>query len=178
VKVIQHVRENMTCRTCEAIAQPPAPSHPIARGRAGPQLLADVLFGKYGAHLPLNRQSEIYGREGVELDTSTLADWVGACAATLMPPRDAIEAHVHAAERLHVDDTTVPVLAKGKCRLAVRHERSRPLVGELERWLESERRKLSSKNPLAKAIDYSLKRWSTFTRFLDDGRICMTNNAA
>jgi transposase len=294
-KVIQIVREKMTCRQCEAITQPPAPSHPIARGRAGPQLLADVLFGKYGAHLPLNRQSDIYAREGVELDVSTLADWVGACAATLMPLRDAIEKHVHAAERVHVDDTTVPVLAKNKCRTgrlwghvrddrpfagkaapaavlyysptregehpqrqlakytgicqvdaysgynalyvagrqpgpiveaacwahgrrklfelarlrkmpiaieavrridelfaiereingltadkrrAVRQERSKPLVEELERWLRAERRKLSSKNPLAKAMAYSLNRWSTFTRFLDDGRICMTNNAA
>jgi transposase len=115
-KVIQHVREKWTCRTCEQIAQPPAPSHPIARGRAGPQLLAEVLFGKYGAHLPLNRQSQIFAREGIDLDVSTLADWVGACAATLMPLRDAIEAHAHAAERLHVDDTTVPVLAKGQCR--------------------------------------------------------------
>ena len=115
-KVVQHVREKWTCRACEAIAQPPAPSHPIARGRAGPQLLADVLFGKYGAHLPLNRQSQIFAREGVDLDVSTLADWVGASAATLMPLRDAIEAHAHAAERLHVDDTTVPVLAKGQCR--------------------------------------------------------------
>jgi transposase len=294
-KVIQIVREKMTCRQCEAITQPPAPSHPIARGRAGPQLLADVLFGKYGAHLPLNRQSDIYAREGVDLDVSTLADWVGASAATLMPLRHAIEAHVHAAERIHVDDTTVPVLAKNKCRtgrlwghvrddrpfggkaapavvlyysptregehpqrqlarysgimqvdaysgynalyavgrkpgpimeaacwahgrrklfelarlrkmpiaieavrridelfaiereingltpdqrLRVRRERSKPLVEGLELWLRAERRKLSSKNPLAKAIDYSLKRWSTFTRFLDDGRICMTNNAA
>jgi len=294
-KVVQTVREKWTCRQCETITQPPAPSHPIARGRAGPQLLADVLFGKYGAHLPLNRQSEIYAREGVALDVSTLADWVGACAATLMPLRDAIERHVHAAERLHVDDTTVPVLAKGQCRtgrlwahvrddrpfagkaapavvlyyspnregthprrqlakytgimqvdaysgynalyaegrkpgpiveaacwahgrrklyelarlakmpiaieavrridelfaiereinglapdqrVRARHERSKPLVEDLERWLRAERRKLSSKNPLAKAMDYSLKRWATFTRFLDDGRICMTNNAA
>ena len=115
-KVIQHVREKWTCRDCETIMQPPAPSHPIARGRAGPQLLAEVLFGKYGAHLPLNRQSEIYAGEGVDLDVSTLADWVGACAATLMPLRDIIEKHVHAAERIHVDDTTVPVLAKNKCR--------------------------------------------------------------
>ena len=108
--------------------QPPAPSHPIARGRAGPQLLAEVLFGKYGAHLPLNRQSQIFARESVDLDVSTLADWVGASAATLMPLRDAIEAHAHAAERLHVDDTTVPVLAKGQCRTGrlwshVRHDR-------------------------------------------------------
>jgi len=294
-KVIQHVREKLTCRTCESITQPPAPSHPIARGRAGPQLLAEVLFGKYGAHLPLNRQSDIYAREGIDLDVSTLADWVGASAATLMPLRDAIEAHVHAGERIHVDDTTVPVLAKGKCRtgrvwghvrddrpfggeaapaavfyysptregehpqrqlahyagimqvdaysgynalylhdrkpgpiieaacwahgrrklyelarlrkmpiaieavrridelfaiereinglspdrrLAIRRERSKPLVEDLERWLRAERRKLSAKNPLAKAMAYSLNRWQAFTRFLDDGRICMTNNAA
>ena len=115
-KVVQHVREKMTCRACEQITQPPAPSHPIARGRAGPVLLAEVLFGKYGAHLPLNRQSQIFAREGVELDVSTMADWVGAAAATLMPLRDCMEKHAHAAERLHVDDTTVPVLAKGKCR--------------------------------------------------------------
>jgi len=112
-KVIQIVREKMTCRQCEAITQPPAPSHPIARGRAGPQLLADVLFGKYGAHLPLNRQSDIYAREGVELDVSTLADWVGASAATLMPIRDAIEQHVHAAERIHVDDSVLQKRTEG-----------------------------------------------------------------
>ena len=84
-KVIQHVREKVSCRACEAITQPPAPSHPIARGRAGPKLLAHILFSKYGLHLPLNRQSAVYAREGVDLDVSTLADWVGAAAATLMP---------------------------------------------------------------------------------------------
>src|ERR1700747_3588427 len=84
-KVIQHVREKFSCRACEAITQPTAPSHPIARGRAGPKLLAHVLFGKYGLHLPLNRQSDVYEREGINLDVSTLADWVGAAAATLMP---------------------------------------------------------------------------------------------
>src|ERR1700680_819085 len=115
-KVVEHVCEKFGCRTCDAITQPPAPSHPKARGRAGPHLLAEILFGKFGAHLPLNRQSDIYAQEGVDLDVSTMADWVGTCAATLMPLRDAIEEHVHAAERLHVDDTTVPVLAKGKCR--------------------------------------------------------------
>src|SRR5215207_9316665 len=82
-KVIQHVREKHSCRSCEKITQPPAPSHPIARGRAGPGLLAHVLFAKYGLHLPLNRQSEVYQREGIDLDVSTLADWVGAAAATL-----------------------------------------------------------------------------------------------
>ena len=74
-KVISHVREKFACRKCEAIAQSPAPSHPIARGRAGPNLLAQVLFAKYRAHLPLNRQSDIYANEGIDLDVSTLADW-------------------------------------------------------------------------------------------------------
>ena len=294
-KVVQYVREKMTCRSCEGITQPPAPSHPIARGRAGPQLLAEILSGKYGAHLPLNRQSELFAREGVDLDISTMADWVGAAVAALMPIRDAIEKHVHAAERLHIDDTTVPVLAKNKCRtgrlwthvrddrpfggeaapaavfyysatregkyaekqlaayagicqadaysgfnglfaagrqpgpiieaacwahsrrkffelarlrkmpiaieavmridklfaiereinghapalrLAVRRERSKPLIESFETWLRGERRKLSSKGPLAKAIDYTFNHWKAFTRFLDDGRICLSNNAA
>src|SRR6266849_6582533 len=115
-KVIQHVREKLSCRTCEAITQPPAPSHPIARGRAGPGLLAHILFAKYGLHLPLNRQSATYAREGIDLDVSTLADWVGAAAATLMPLVTAIMTHVFAGERIHADDTTVPVLAKGKTR--------------------------------------------------------------
>ena len=115
-KVIQHVREKFSCRACEAITQPPAPSHPIARGRAGPKLLAHVLFSKYGLHLPLNRQSAVYAREGIDLDVSTLADWVGAAAATLMPLVETIRGHVFAAERIHADDTTVPVLAKGKTR--------------------------------------------------------------
>jgi transposase len=76
-KVIQHVRETFTCRVCEKITETPAPSHPIARGRAGPQLLAHILFSKYRAHLPLNRQSDIYEKEGIDLDVSTLADCVG-----------------------------------------------------------------------------------------------------
>ena len=116
-KVIQHVREKLSCRACEAITQPPAPSHPIARGRAGPKLLAHVLFAKYGLHLPLNRQSDVYEREGIDLDVSTLADWVGAAAATLMPLVDVIRTYVFAAERIHADDTTVPVVAKGKTRV-------------------------------------------------------------
>src|SRR6201996_2406948 len=115
-KVIQHVREKFSCRACEAISQPPAPFHPISRGRAGPRLLAHILFGKYGLHLPLNRQSTTYAHEGVALDVSTLADWVGAAAATLTPLVETIKAHVLAAERIHADDTTVPVLAKGKTR--------------------------------------------------------------
>lgn len=283
-KVVVHVREKFACRKCDTIVQAPAPSHPIARGRAGPHLLTEIMFGKYRAHQPLNRQSDIYADEGVEIDVSTMADWVGSTAATLMPIRDELEKHAHAGERLHVDETTVPVLAKGKCRtgrlwthvrddkpfggsappvavfyyspnregehaerqlstytgimqadayagfnavyktgrvpgliieapcwahgrrpffklaklrkapiaieavrridellaiereingqsaehrLAVRRERSKPLVDNLEQWLREERRKLSSKNPLAQAIDYSLKRWRAFTRFLN-----------
>jgi len=294
-KVIQHVREKFSCRSCEAITQPPAPSHPIARGRAGPGLLAHILFAKYGLHLPLNRQSEVYAREGIALDVSTLADWVGAAAATLMPLVEALRSHVFAAARIHADDTTVPVLTKGKTRtgrlwtyvrddrpfggtdppaaiffysrdrtgehperhlagyaglmqadayagfnrlydgsrkpapivevgcwaharrkffdlarlnkapiaveavgridalfaiereinglppqqrVAVRTERSRALVEALHAWLRERRSKLSGKSETAKAIDYSLKRWIVFTRFLDDGRLCMSNNAA
>jgi transposase len=294
-KVIQHVREKFSCRSCESITQPPAPWHPIARGRAGPGLLAHVLFSKYCLHLPLNRQSAAYAPEGIALEVSTLADWVGACAATLSPLVEAIQAHVFAAERLHADDTTVPVQAKGKTRtgrlwayvrddrpfggldppaaaffyspdrggehperhlaryaglmqadayagfnrlyeatrkpgpiieaacwahgrrkffdlarlqkapiaieavaridalfaiereinglapeqrLAARNERSRPLVVEMEIWLRQQRAKLSRRSETAKAIDYSLKRWTALTRFLDDGRLCMSNNAA
>ena len=293
-KVIQHVREKFSCRACEAISQPPAPSHPIARGRAGPKLLAHILFSKYGLHLPLNRQSAVYAREGIDLDVSTLADWVGAAAATPMPLVEAIRAHVFAAARIHADDTTVPVLAKGKARtgrlwtyvrddrpfagpdppaavffysrdrggehpqqhlagfaglmqadasgfnrlyaagrkggpvieaacwaharrkffdlarinkapiaseavaridvlfaiereinglaplqrVGVRTERSWPLILPLETWLREQRGRVSKNSDTGKAIDYSLKRWAALTRFLDDGRLCMTNNAA
>ena len=294
-KVIQHVREKFSCRSCEAITQPPAPSHPIARGRAGPSLLAHILFSKYGLHLPLNRQSATYAREGVDLDVSTLADWVGAAAATLMPLVLLIRTHVFAAERIHADDTTVRVLAKGKTRtgrlwtyvrddrpfggpdppavsffyspdrsakhpeqhlasyaglmqadayagfnrlydasrkpapitqvacwsharhnffdlarlakapiaieavkridelfaiereinglspqqrLCVRNERSRPLMVALEVWLREQRAKLSGQSSVSKAIAYCLTRWVALTRFLDDGRLCMSNNAA
>jgi transposase len=113
-KVIQHVREKFTCRDCDRISQAPAPFHVIARGWAGPSLLAMILFEKYGQHQPLNRQAERYAREGVPLSLSTLADQVGACCAVLAPLLRRIEAHVFAAKRLHGDDTTVPVLAKGK----------------------------------------------------------------
>ena len=113
-KVIQTVRERFSCRECETIAQPPAPFHVTPRGFAGPTLLAMILFEKFGQHQPLNRQSERYAREGVDLSLSTLADQVGACALALRPLYALIEAHVLSAERLHGDDTTVPILAKGK----------------------------------------------------------------
>ena len=308
-KVIQHVREKFTCRDCEKISQAPAPFHVIARGWAGPSLLAMILFEKFGQHQPLNRQAERYTREGVPLSLSTLADQVGACCAVLTPLLRRIEAHVFAAERLHGDDTTVPVLAKGKTdtgrlwtyvrddrpfdgqgppaamfyysrdrrgehpqahladyagilqadafsgynklyegdrkpgpivaagcwaharrpffaladiaetarrkaqgkttavisplaleavrridalfdieraingesaerRRVVRQESSAPLIADLELWLREQRAKLSRGNDLAKAMDYLLKRWPSFTRFLADGRICLSNNAA
>src|SRR3954469_17603570 len=113
-KVIQTVRERFSCRSCETITQPPAPFHTIPRAGAGPSLLAMVLFEKFGQHQPLNRQCERFAREGVGISLSTLADQVGACAAVLTPLHDLMAPHVLAAERLHGDDTTVPVLAKGK----------------------------------------------------------------
>jgi transposase len=302
-KVVQTVREKFSCRRCEKITQPPAPFHTIARGRAGASLLAMILYAKYGHHQPLNRQSESFAREGIELDVSTMADWVGACTATLAPLVELIQRHVLGAARLHGDDTTVPVLAKGKTltgrvwtyvrddrpfagpappaaiffysrnrdgehpsrhlagyagilqvdayggynglydakrnprpiteaacwshgrrkffvladlaksvpgkkqgsplaleavrridaifaiereinglpteqRLAVRATRIAPLVSELESWMRGERARLSRHADVAKAMDYMLKRWAAFTRFLSDGRICLTNNAA
>jgi transposase len=113
-KVIQTVRERFSCRECETITQPPAPFHVTPRGFAGPNLLAMILFEKFGQHQPLNRQSERYAREGVDLSLSTLADQVGVCALALWPLYALIEAHVLSAKRLHGDDTTVPILAKGK----------------------------------------------------------------
>jgi transposase len=308
-KVIQHVREKFTCRECEKISQAPAPFHVIPRGWAGPSLLAMILFEKFGQHQPLNRQAERYAGEGVPLSLSTLADQVGASTSVLTPLWKRLEAHVLVAERLHGDDTTVPVLAKGKTdtgrcwvyvrddrpfggsappaavfhysrdrsgahpqthlerwsgilqadayggyeqlyrsvrpwgpileaacwshsrrkffeladvgaaarrkakdktpqvisplalaavqridalfevereikglsaneRRAVRQERSAPLVAEFETWMQEHRARLSPGHDLAKAMNYMLKRWASFTRFLEDGRICLSNNAA
>ena len=307
-KVIQTVREKFTCRDCEKISQPPAPFHPIPRGWAGPSLLAMIVFEKYGQHQPLNRQVDRYAREGVELSLSTLADLVGAVTELLTPLHALIEAHVKAASRLHGDDTTVPLLARGGTktarlwtyvrddrpfggtappavvfrfsgdrsgehptkhlkgwqgilqadayagynqlydpkrvpgpvasalcwaharrkffeladveknirkgknakeispiafeavrridalfeierdingkspdeRLEARQRLSAPLVTDLERWLRGERALLSKHAKVAKAIDYLLSpnHWPSFTRFLEDGRICLTNNAA
>ena len=277
---------------------------PLPRGFAGPSLLAMILFEKYGQHQPLNRQSERYTREGIDLSVSTLADQVGGCAALLRPIYELIRAHVFAGARVHGDETTVPVLAKHQCRkgrlwtyvrddkpfagpappaavffysrdrtaehperhlagyagilqvdayagfnrlydanrepgpiiqascwahgrrkffeladvaakargalsvlaplaveaveridaifdiereingrsieerLTVRRERVTPLVAELESWMRAQRAKLSRHSDVGKAMDYMLKRRDTFARFLADGRICLTNNAA
>ncbi len=309
-KVVQTVREKFTCRDCEKISQSPAPFHPTPRSWAGPNLLSMVLFEKFGQHQPLNRQAERYAKEGVDISLSTLADQVGACAVALQPIHDLIRAHVLEAERLHADDTTVPLMAKGGAQTArlwtyvrddrpfagrappaalyafstdrkmehptqhlqgwagilqadayggyngvydatrkpapvlralcwaharrkffeladikatarkgrsaaedispvaleavkridaifdverditglsaaARHDvRQRvvgPMVHELHDWMRAERARMSKHNPVAKAINYMFEeegRWDAFTRFLDDGRICLTNNAA
>lgn len=308
-KVIQTVRAKVSCRDCQTISQPPAPFHVVPRGWAGPNFLAMLLFEKYGQHQPLNRQAERFAREGVPLSVSTLADQVGAAAFALTPLYKRIEAHVLAAERLHGDDTTVPVMAKGKTdvtrlwvyvrddapfggtdppaalfhysrdrrgehpqahlaswsgifqadayggygelyrdgrtpgpireagcfaharrkffeladveraarkksrgertgtvypialeavkrldalfdieraingkpaadRLVVRQELCAPLIAELHTWLTDQRARLSRNHDLAKACLYMLRRWNAFTRFLDEGRVCLSNNAA
>ncbi len=112
-RVIRHVRPKLACTCCDQIAQAAAPSRPIERGQAGPGLLAHVLVAKFNDHLPLYRQSAIYAREGVELDRSLLAKWVGHSAKLLQPLVDALRLHVMAATKLHADDTPVPVLAPG-----------------------------------------------------------------
>lgn len=293
--VLETVREKFTCAACETITETPAPFHAIPRGRAGPNLLAEITVGKFGLHLPLTRQSGVFAREGVDLDVSTLCDWIGRVAIATQPLSDLIAEHVMRADRLHADDTPVPVLAKGKTRTgrlwtvvrddrpfggsdppaaiyfyspdrkgehpqgflknhagilqadaysgfgelyklgregspaieaacwaharrkffelaelkkapiareavaridalfaiereitgkscderqAARNQRARSLVVDLEAWLRSQRGRLSPKSDTTKAINYMLHRWPSFARFLDDGRICLSNNAA
>src|SRR6202140_152447 len=308
-KVIETVREKFSCRDCEKISQAPAPFHAVARGWAGPSLLAMIMFEKFGQHQPLNRQAERYALEGVPVALSTMADAVGSVCAVLDPLLRLLEAYVMAAERLHGDDTTVPVLALGQCdvarcwvyvkddrpfggsdpqaamfyysrdrrgehpqahlanysgilqadafggytklyepqrspgpireaacwvharrpffamadieenarrkaagkkeiplspiavevvrridalfeiersingksaneRLAVRRDKSRPLVEELQVYMREQLAKLSRGHDLVKAFNYILKRWASFTLFLQDGRVCLSNNAA
>ena len=308
-KVIETVREKFSCRDCEKVTQAPAPFHVIARGWAGPSLLAMIVFEKFGQHQPLNRQAERYALEGVPIALSTMADTVGSVCAALDPLLRLVEAHVLAAERLHGDDTIVPVLAKGKTdtgrcwvyvrddtpfggagppaamfyysrdrrgehpqthlagysgilqadaydgynklyqadrkgglireaacwaharrpffamadieqnarrtaagkkeiplspiaievvrridalfaiersingknpdeRLAVRRELSRPLVDDLQIYMREQVARLARGHDLVKAINYILKRWPAFTLFLEDGKACLSNNAA
>lgn len=112
-RVIRHVRPKYACTRCDVISQAPVPNLPILRGRATPSLLAMIVVSKYLDHLPLYRQSEIYAREGVELPRSTLTDYVGQVAWLLAPIAKAIRDHVFAGEKIHGDDTPVPVLAPG-----------------------------------------------------------------
>ena len=304
--LIETVREKFTCRDCEKISQPPAPFHATPRGLIGPKLLATILFDKFGMHTPLNRQSARFKCEGIDLPLSTLADQVGHGTFALMPLFHLIERHVMTAERLHGDDTTLRILAKGKCttgriwsyvrddrpfagfappaavyyasgdrrgehpqkhlagfsgilqadcyngfeplfdprikaspitpafcfaharrgffeladiekkardgekgkpvspialeavlrldalfeieraingrsadeRRAVRQEKSKPLFDDMHAWLLRVRETLSRSAEVLKPINYMLKRWTDFGRFLDDGRICLSNNAA
>jgi transposase len=129
-KVVVHARPKFSCRDCETVTQPPMPSLPIERGRPGAGLLAHVLVSKYCDHLPLYRQSEIYERAGVDLDRSTMAEWVGRMTGLLEPLAYAIRSHTCQGETVHADDTTVPVLDPGRGRtktgrlwVAVRDER-------------------------------------------------------
>ena len=151
-KIIERVREKFACRDCDGVTEPPAPSHPIPRGFAGPSLLAMILVGKFGDHLPLNRQSAAFAREGVELDVSTLADWVGGCVAALDPILAELRRHVLAAERLHVDDTTVKVLAKTKTR-----------TGRLWVYVRDDR-PFGGQGPPAAVFDYSPTRHGEYPR--------------
>ena len=112
-RVIRHVRPKLACKCCDTIVQAPAPNRPIARGIAGPGLLAHILVAKFADHLPLYRQSVIYAREGVELERALLANWVGAASALLRPLIEALRRHVFAGAKLHPDDTPIPVLASG-----------------------------------------------------------------
>jgi transposase len=122
-KVIRRVRPKLACANCDTIVQAPAPTRPIERGMAGPGLLAHVVVSKFADHLPLYRQAEIYAREGLDLDRSLLAQWVGATTQVLMPLVDALRAHVLAAEALHADDTPIPCAGAGQ-----RHNQNRPTL--------------------------------------------------
>ncbi|WKB55154.1 IS66 family transposase [Eleftheria terrae] len=144
-KVVRHVRPKYSCPRCQTLIQMPAPSRPIARGLAGSNLLAHVLVSKFADHLPLYRQSELYAREGVELERSTLADWVGGASRLLEPLMDALQQYVLSAEKLHADDTPVAVLAPGK---------GRTKTGRLWAYVRDER-PMGSQAPPAVWFQYS-----------------------
>lgn len=147
-KVIRDVRPKLSCGECQRIVQSPAPSRPIVRGVAGPGLLAHVLVSKYADHLPLYRQCEIFAREGVDLERSTLAGWVGSCSTLLAPLVDAIGGYVTAGEKLHADDTPVPVLAPG---------RGKTMTGRLWTYVRDDR-PAGSEDPPAVWFQYSNSR--------------------
>lgn len=291
-QVIRHVRPKLSCAACQTIVQAAAPSRPIARGLAGPGFLAHVLVSKYADHLPLYRQSQIYAREGLDLDRSTLADWVGGASELLEPLVNSLGRYVLRAQKIHGDDTPVPVLCPGRgttkqgrlwtyvrddrpagsseppavlfryspdrkgerpkghlasftgvlqadayagfdrlygeriqeaaCwahvrrkfydihvahaspiaadaldrigrlygiesdirgrpadeRRAARQARAGPELEALHAWLQSTLSSLSRKSELALAIRYALSHWTALTRYRDDGRIEIDNNAA
>ena len=153
-EVIRHVRPAFSCRSCESMVQEPMPSLPIERGQPGAGLLAHVLVGKYCDHLPLYRQSGIYAREGVDLDRSTLADWVAKATALVSPLIETVAQHVMAAEKLHADDTPVPVLAPGT---------GKTKIGRLWVYLRDER-PYGGPVPPAVVYRYSPDRWGEHPR--------------
>jgi transposase len=112
-QVVRHVRPKLACQRCDAITQAPAPALPIPRGKAGPCLLAHVLVSQYSDHLPLYRQAEIFAREGVDIDRTTMADWVGQVSWLLQPLVERIRQHVFAADKIHANHAPMPVLAPG-----------------------------------------------------------------
>lgn len=297
-EVVRHVRPATSCRTCGAMAQAPMPALPIPRGFAGPGLLAHMLMSKYGDHIPLYRQAEIYARDGVELDRATLADWVGRIAWLVRPLADKIAEHVMVGTVIHADDTPVPVLAPGngktktgrlwvylrderlhagsaapavlyrytpdrkgehcrahlapfsghlhadgyagfgklyenaegvpaavtevacwahvrryffevhkangsliarealdrigalfdierviqgrpsELRRRVRRDSAKPRLEQLERWFDEQLKLLPGRSELAGAIRYARSRWDALTRYIDDGRLEISNNAA
>src|SRR3954451_7667815 len=144
-KVVRHIREKLSCRVCDTVVAAPAPDHAIARGRAGAGLLAHIVVSKYDDHLPLYRQAEIFARDGVSLETSTLSGWVGATAATLKPLVDALAGDILASDNLHVDDTPVPVLAPGS---------GKTKTGRLWTYVRDER-PFAGKRPPAALFFYS-----------------------
>ena len=180
-KVIRHVRPKLSCTKCDVIVQAEAPSRPIARGLAGPGLLAHVLVSKYADHQPLYRQTEIYAREGVELERSTLADWVGATSELLAPLNDTLRQYVMNVDKLHADDTPVPVLAPGtgKTKLGrlwtyVRDDRPAGDLAAPAVWFAySPDRKGEHPHRHLKAFCGTLQAdgYAGFNRLYDDGRI-------
>jgi len=163
-RVVRHVRPKLACGRCDAISQAPAPSLPIPRGRAGPNLLAHVVVSKFADHLPLYRQSRIYAREGVDLNRSTLADWLGQVSWLLQPLVDRIADHVMTSPKLHADDTPVPVLAPGTGKTA---------TGRLWVYLRDNRRWRPSDRPAAlfryspdRKGDHPREHLRTFASFL------------
>ncbi len=179
--VIRHVRPKLACASCDTIVQAPAPTRPIERGMAGPGLLAHVVTSKYADHLPLYRQAEIYAREGVELDRTLLAQWVGNVSALVTPLTDALRAHVFAADVVHADDTPIPVLAPGRGttktgRLWTYVRDERPAAGEIapavwfayspDRKGEHPQRHLAEFRGILQADGYA-----GFSKIYDGGRV-------
>jgi len=111
--VLRHLRPKLSCARCACVVQAPAPARPVDRGMAGPGLLAHVVTAKFSDHLPLYRQSQIYARQGVDLDRSTLAKWVAEASYLLEPLAEALRRYVMKTDKLHGDDTPLPVLAPG-----------------------------------------------------------------